>query len=241
MPAPHPHEFRQRAVVSLSQPLVDRRETDGAGSVAFDPVDAAPDRVLLLAIPRAERGWLAAAMPDLISGLGNRPHDPAPPKTWPVGAGTAGQDTFRPGPGPPTADAGHPALARHGPRLRRITTLTGRHQQRRWFLALLGGQLQIARPGSPRPPSTWSAGSGSPIPPGGSFRGSLPMRHPPGSARSRRAANAGTSRRRFAAGEAHFVLGEDHLHPGRGPSNSITGESIASVRDRHPLPDSWPG
>ncbi|MFD9961825.1 IS5 family transposase [Amycolatopsis sp. NPDC059020] len=35
--------------------------------------------------------------------------------------------------------------------LRRVTTLTGGHQQRQWFLALLGGQMQLGRPASPRP------------------------------------------------------------------------------------------
>ncbi len=93
-------------------------------------------------------------MPDLIRGLGNRARDPTPPQIGPVGAGTVGlvrQDTIRPSPGSPTISSGDPDPGQHRLELRRITTLTGGHQQRQRLLILLGRQMQLGRPTSPRP------------------------------------------------------------------------------------------
>src|SRR4051794_27906639 len=79
------------------------------------------------------------------------------PQVGPVALRTVGliaQNPLRSGPGPASAQTGHPDTVHDGGELRAVPSLPGGNQQRHRFTALLTAQVQLGGPAPPRPPQT---------------------------------------------------------------------------------------
>jgi hypothetical protein len=127
-------------------------EAGGQGPVAFEPVDAALDRVPLLVDLAVEGRWTATvtafvlAMLNAVGLLRDGAGDTALTQVGAVGAGPVGliaQGPVRAGPGPPGPQPGHGDLVQDGGELGAVAALPGGDLDGQRFLPLLGGQVDL--------------------------------------------------------------------------------------------------